>query len=146
MCRQKYSPQAEEKGVKEVNCGGFIFVEDFLAFVDESKVITKDGREVKGHSHLEKSQDGNHFRRAFVGVPQSRVVALSINPVFSLDCATTTTLLTSSPRGVAMSMSMVSKDQCGNLVLLLSIVAAPYEGMCHWKYFLLPQAAHCVHA
>ena len=56
-----------------------------MEFVSKSKVITKDGREAKGHSHLEKSQDGNHFRRAFVGVPQSKAVALSINPVFSLD-------------------------------------------------------------
>ena len=56
----------------------------------------------KGHSHLEKSQDGNYFRRAFVGVPQSKAVALSINSVLSLDAATA--LLASSSRGVAMSI------------------------------------------
>ena len=92
--------------MKEVSCDDFIFIEDFLGFVSKSKVITKDGREVQGHSHLEKSQDGKHFRRAFVGVPQSKAVTLSINPVFSLDCATTT-FLTSSSRGVAMAMSIV---------------------------------------
>ena len=86
--------------MKEVSCDDFIFIEDFLGFVSKSKVITKDGREVKGHSHLEKSQDGNHFRRAFVGVPQSKAVALPINPVFSLGA----TFLTSSSRGVAMSI------------------------------------------
>ena len=118
-----------KKGVKEVNCGDFIFIEDFLDFVSKSKVMIKDGREVKGHSHLEKSQEGNHFRRAFVGVPQSKAVALTINPVFSLDA----TFLTSSSRGVAMSI--VGKDQCGNLVPVAYSVA-PYEDMCHWRYFL----------
>ena len=100
-----------------------------MDFVSKSKVMTKDGREVKGHSHLEKSQEGNHFRRAFVGVPQSKAVALTINPVFSLDA----TFLTSSSRGVAMSI--VGKDQCGNLVPVAYSVV-PYEDMCHWRYFL----------
>ena len=48
-------------------------------------------------------QDGNHFRRAFVRVPQSKAAALSINSVFFLDGAATA-FLTSSPRRVAMSM------------------------------------------
>ena len=104
--------------------------------------MTKDEREAKWHSHIEKSQDGNHFRRAFVGVPQSKaVIALSVNSVFSLDA----TFLTSSSRGVAMSM--VGKGQCGNLVpVAYSVAVVLYEDMCHWRYFLLPQAAHCVHA
>ena len=78
---------------------------------------------------MEKSQEGTHFRRAFVGVPQSKAVALTINPVFSLDA----TFLAPSSRGVAMSI--VGKDQCGNLVPVAYSVA-PYEDMCHWRYFL----------
>ena len=53
---------------RKVSCSDFIFVEDFLCFVSKSKSHHKRWeREVKGHSHLEKSQDGNHFSRAFVG-------------------------------------------------------------------------------
>ena len=45
-----------------MNCGDFIFTEDFLDFVSKSKAMTKDGREVKGYvtwrSHRKETTSG----------------------------------------------------------------------------------------
>ena len=103
LCADRNTVHRLKKGVKEVSCGDFIFIEDFLCFVNKSKAIKKRWKRGQRANSSGEVTGRKPLQESLVGVPQSRaIVALSINSVFSLDAATT--FLTSSSKGVAMSI------------------------------------------
>ena len=83
-----------------MNCGDFIFIEGFLDFVSKSKSHNKRWKRGQRVHSLGEVTGWKLLQENLVGVPQSKAVSLSINPVFSLDSATA--FLTPSSRGVVI--------------------------------------------